>query len=236
MWSVRANRWPSPPGARTLASPRAWAPRLGSMPASLLCVPCHNEDAIVGALELVDKAGGRRFPLTTWNSSRCWAASPVPLSAWPARRSRPGRRPNWQRAGELAGSDPVAYARLSACSKPSWPAADRARGPAATRDHDRILPPHRHHGLTGLESRRCSVFLARFRWTICRRSGPGEARAVKACEWPWSTAGSTPPIRTWTGEWTLTLVSSCPRRGRGRGGGTRARTTTPSGTVRRARA
>ena len=35
--------------------------RLGLVPVSILCVPCHYGDAVVGALELVDKAGGVPF-------------------------------------------------------------------------------------------------------------------------------------------------------------------------------
>lgn len=34
---------------------------LGRAPGSVLCVPCEADDAVVGALELVDKAGGGSF-------------------------------------------------------------------------------------------------------------------------------------------------------------------------------
>jgi GAF domain-containing protein len=34
------------------------APRLGRRPRTLLCVPCEDDDIVLGAIELVDKAGG----------------------------------------------------------------------------------------------------------------------------------------------------------------------------------
>ena len=36
---------------------------IGLRPASVLCVPCSGDDAVAGALEVVDKAGGGRFTL-----------------------------------------------------------------------------------------------------------------------------------------------------------------------------
>lgn len=40
----------------------SWAERLlGRQPASLVCVPCHDDEQPVGALELVDKVGGAPF-------------------------------------------------------------------------------------------------------------------------------------------------------------------------------
>jgi sigma-B regulation protein RsbU (phosphoserine phosphatase) len=88
--------------------------RLGRMPASVLCVPCHHEDAIVGALELVDKAGGVPFSfddveLVTLLGGIAGAALSVAGAEVPP-------RPPAELAGELvelAGSDPAAYARLS---------------------------------------------------------------------------------------------------------------------------
>jgi GAF domain-containing protein len=36
---------------------------IGLRPASVLCVPCSGDDAVAGALEVVDKAGGGRFTM-----------------------------------------------------------------------------------------------------------------------------------------------------------------------------
>jgi phosphoserine phosphatase RsbU/P len=88
--------------------------RLGRMPASLLCVPCHHEDAIVGALELVDKAGGAPFSiddveLVTLLGGIAGAALSLAGAEVPA-------RPPAELASELvelSSSDPAAYARLS---------------------------------------------------------------------------------------------------------------------------
>jgi hypothetical protein len=88
--------------------------RLGRVPASVLCVPCHYDDAVVGALELVDKPGGAPFSfddveLVTLLGSIAGAA----LSASGAEVM--ARPPNEyaRELAQLAASDPVAYARLS---------------------------------------------------------------------------------------------------------------------------
>ncbi|MFN2504416.1 MAG: GAF domain-containing protein [Acidimicrobiales bacterium] len=50
--------------ASRVGDPRAaegLAAVLGRPPGSVLCVPCEVDDAVVGALELVDKAGGGSF-------------------------------------------------------------------------------------------------------------------------------------------------------------------------------
>ena len=78
--------------------------RLGRMPASLLCVPCHHEDAIVGALELVDKAGGAPFSiddveLVTLLGGIAGAA--LSLAGAEVARSRPAGRAG-QRAGRAS--------------------------------------------------------------------------------------------------------------------------------------
>jgi GAF domain-containing protein len=88
--------------------------RLGRVPASVLCVPCHHDDAVVGALELVDKAGGGPFSfddveLVTLLGTIAGAALSVAGTEVIA-------RPPAEFASELAQlavSDPAAYARLS---------------------------------------------------------------------------------------------------------------------------
>ena len=69
--------------------------RLGRMPASLLCVPCHHEDAIVGALELVDKAGGAPFSIDDVELVTLLGGIAGAALSLAARRCRPGRRLNW---------------------------------------------------------------------------------------------------------------------------------------------
>ena len=84
------------------------------MPASILCVPCHYGDAVVGALELVDKAGSVPFSfddveLVTLLGSIAGAAISAPGAEVTA-------RPPAELATELAhlaASDPEAYAGLS---------------------------------------------------------------------------------------------------------------------------
>ena len=90
------------------------ASHLGRPPASVLCVPCVYDEAVVGALELVDKAGGSSFSfddveLVTLLASVAGAAL-VTGAPTPAVRT-PG-----ELAAELADlsvSDPAGYARLA---------------------------------------------------------------------------------------------------------------------------
>lgn len=50
-----ASRAGDPRAAEGLAA------ALGRLPGSVLCVPCETEEAVVGALELIDKVGGGSF-------------------------------------------------------------------------------------------------------------------------------------------------------------------------------
>lgn len=88
--------------------------RLGREPASVLCVPCQDDDVVVGALELVDKAGGVPFSFDDVELVTLLGGI-----AGPALRAAGGQaaaRPPAEFATELAHlatSDPAAYARLS---------------------------------------------------------------------------------------------------------------------------
>lgn len=88
---------------------------LGRRPSSVLCVACESGDAIVGALELVDKAGGATFSfddvelatllasigavaLTTDRQAEAEVASPAQLGAG---------------LQSLADADPARYAAIA---------------------------------------------------------------------------------------------------------------------------
>jgi phosphoserine phosphatase RsbU/P len=90
------------------------ADRLGKAPTAVLCVPCLHDDAVVGALELVDKAGGKAFSyddveLVTLLGGIAGAALSV---SGLETAVRPPAEFSAELA-QLASSDPVAYARLS---------------------------------------------------------------------------------------------------------------------------
>jgi phosphoserine phosphatase RsbU/P len=90
------------------------AARLGQPATAVLCVPCFYDDAVTGALELVDKAGRRPFSfddveLVTLLGGIAGAALGVAGTETAA-------RPPAEFSAELtqlARSDPAAYARLS---------------------------------------------------------------------------------------------------------------------------
>ena len=90
------------------------AARLGRQPRSLMCVPCEYDDVVVGAVELVDKAGGNfsldDLALVTVLADVAAAAlrsgegGPA-LIATPAELGR--------QLEELATADPVRYALVA---------------------------------------------------------------------------------------------------------------------------
>jgi phosphoserine phosphatase RsbU/P len=88
--------------------------RLGRLPTSVLCVPCLHDDAVLGAMELVDKAGGGPFSFDDVELvTLLGGIAGVALSVAGAEVDP---RPPAEFAAELAalaGSDPAAYARLS---------------------------------------------------------------------------------------------------------------------------
>jgi phosphoserine phosphatase RsbU/P len=89
--------------------------RLGRVPASILCVPCHYGDAVVGALELVDKAGGGPFSFDDVEVVTLLGG--IAGAAISALGAEVTARPPAEFAPELArlaASDPEAYAGLSA--------------------------------------------------------------------------------------------------------------------------
>jgi phosphoserine phosphatase RsbU/P len=90
------------------------AGRLGLAPQSILCVPCVQDDTVLGALELVDKAGGGPFSFDDVELASLLAGiAGVALGA--SGTEVTVRPPNEIGAElvQLASSDPAAYARLS---------------------------------------------------------------------------------------------------------------------------
>lgn len=90
------------------------AARLGKPPTAVLCVPCLYDDAVAGALELVDKGGGKAFSfddveLVTLLGGIAGAGLGV---SGPETAVRPPAEFSAELA-QLASSDPEAYARLS---------------------------------------------------------------------------------------------------------------------------
>ena len=88
--------------------------RLGRSPASVLCVPCHDDDVVVGAIELVDKAGGAPFSFDDVELVTLLGgiAGPALRAGGPQEAVRPPAEFAIELA-HLASSDPPAYARLS---------------------------------------------------------------------------------------------------------------------------
>ncbi len=88
--------------------------RLGRDPTSVLCVPCMHEDVILGALELIDKAGNGSFSFDDVELVTLLAG--IAGAALAAGGTEPNVRPPAELGAELAhlsGSDPAAYARLA---------------------------------------------------------------------------------------------------------------------------
>ena len=73
--------------------------QLGTVPTSVLCVPCLHDDTVLGALELVDKAGGGPFSfddlelVTLLGGIAGAALSAAGTEAVP--RPRPSLPPTW---------------------------------------------------------------------------------------------------------------------------------------------
>jgi GAF domain-containing protein len=87
--------------------------RLGRLPASVLCVPCLHDDAVLGAMELVDKAGG---PFSFDDVELVTLLGGIAGVALSVAGTEVTPRPPVAFARELevlAGSDPAAYARLA---------------------------------------------------------------------------------------------------------------------------
>jgi phosphoserine phosphatase RsbU/P len=88
--------------------------RLGRWPSSVLCVPCLYDDAVLGAMELVDKAGGGPFSFD--DVELVTLLGGIAGVALGVAGTEVTPRPPAEFAAELAalaGSDPAAYARLS---------------------------------------------------------------------------------------------------------------------------
>jgi GAF domain-containing protein len=88
--------------------------QLGRVPTSVLCVPCLHDDAVLGALELVDKAGGGPFSfddveLVTLLGSIAGAA----LSVGGTEVAPRSPAEFATELARLASSDPGAYGALS---------------------------------------------------------------------------------------------------------------------------
>jgi len=88
--------------------------RLGEPLTSVLCVPCGGEDAVLGALELVNKQGGAPFSIDDIELATLLAniAGAVLETAVPESTVRP---PSELAAElhQLSASDPMAYARVA---------------------------------------------------------------------------------------------------------------------------
>jgi phosphoserine phosphatase RsbU/P len=90
------------------------APRLGRPPVAVLCAPCLYDDAVVGALELIDKAGGKPFSFD--DVELVTLLGGIAGAALSVSGPEPAVRPPTEFSAELAqlaSSDPVAYAKLS---------------------------------------------------------------------------------------------------------------------------
>jgi sigma-B regulation protein RsbU (phosphoserine phosphatase) len=90
------------------------AGRLGRQPKSVLCVPCMQQDTVLGVLELLDKTGGGPFSFDDVELVTLLAG--IAGAALAAAGTEIAVRPPAEIATELtllSSSDPVAYARLA---------------------------------------------------------------------------------------------------------------------------
>ena len=86
--------------------------RLGRGPTSVLCVPCLDDDVVVGAIELVDKAGG---PFSFDDVELVTLLAGIAGAALATPGGEVEVRPPAEISAELAhlaSVDPAAYARL----------------------------------------------------------------------------------------------------------------------------
>lgn len=86
---------------------------IGVVPGSLLALPCHDTDEVVGVLELVDKAGGQRFSFDDVEFASLLAS--VAGAALCQRSEMPVATPESLaiQLGVLAGADPARYAQVA---------------------------------------------------------------------------------------------------------------------------
>ncbi len=94
------------------------AARLDPLPASIVSVPCAGTEGVVGALELVDKAGGTPFSFDDVELATLLAGiAAAALAGTPGGAGAP-RVPDPRRLGaeltRLAGADPARYAAIAA--------------------------------------------------------------------------------------------------------------------------
>jgi GAF domain-containing protein len=88
--------------------------RLGRPATAVLCVPCLHDDIVLGALELVDKAG--RVPFSFDDVELVTLLGGIAGAALGVAGTETAARPPGEFSAELAQlatSDPAAYARLS---------------------------------------------------------------------------------------------------------------------------
>jgi len=88
--------------------------RLTTRPSSVLCVPCSSADAVVGVLELVDKAGGGTFSFDDVELATLLAG--IAAAAIEADGGEVMVRSPEELGGELrrlASADPAAYATVA---------------------------------------------------------------------------------------------------------------------------
>lgn len=90
------------------------AGRLGRSPQSLLCVPCTFDDGVLGAIELVDKAGGGAFSFDDVEVTTVLAgiAGAAMSMTGPDQTVRPPSELGAELA-RVASTDPAAYARVA---------------------------------------------------------------------------------------------------------------------------
>jgi GAF domain-containing protein len=88
---------------------------LGIRPSSVLCVPCADDDDVVGALELVDKIGGSGFTFDDIELATLLAG--IAAAALTREHAGPSVPDPQQLAGELArlaDADPARYVIIAA--------------------------------------------------------------------------------------------------------------------------
>ena len=86
----------------------------GVVPTSLLALPCHHDDDVLGVLELVDKAGGERFTFEDVELATVLASVAGPaLAQRSAQPAAPAPDVLAAQLRVLADADPVRYARTA---------------------------------------------------------------------------------------------------------------------------
>lgn len=98
------------------------AASIGTLPSTVLCVPCGSDDDAIGAIELIDKAGGARFSIDDMELTALFAAiASEALAAEPTEPPVPAPSELAAELSALASHDHHRYASIALLIKSVLP-------------------------------------------------------------------------------------------------------------------